>query len=40
MVDMVTRLGADYIQGYFYSKPVKKDMIPEVIERLNEGGAR
>lgn len=39
MADMVTRLGADFIQGYYYSKPVKKDMVTDVLERLNrEGG--
>ena len=39
MADMVTRLGADFIQGYYYSKPIKKDMVTDVLERLNrEGG--
>lgn len=34
MADIITAMGADYLQGYYFSKPVPKE---EVIERL-EGG--
>jgi len=33
MLDMVRNLGVDFIQGYFFSKPVSKERI---IERLNQ----
>ena len=36
MVDMVEGMGADYIQGYFYSKPVSKDKVVEVVARINK----
>ena len=35
MVETVTRMGADYIQGYYYSKPVPKDKVIETIDRIN-----
>ena len=35
MADMVTELGADYIQGYYYSQPVKKEEIPELLGKIN-----
>lgn len=34
MVEMVTSMGADYLQGYFFSKPVPKE---KLIECLEEG---
>lgn len=36
MVQMVDAMGADYIQGYYYSKPVSKDKVVEVVTRINE----
>lgn len=30
--DMVTKMGADYLQGYYYSKPVAKDKLMGVLE--------
>ena len=36
MVNMVTRMGADYIQGYYYSKPVPRDKVIETIDRINK----
>ena len=36
MVQMVDTMGADYIQGYYYSKPVAKDKVVEVVTRINE----
>ena len=33
MADMIADMGADYIQGFFYSKPVPKD---KIVERLKE----
>ncbi len=33
MLDMVKNLGVDYIQGYFFSKPVPKERI---VDRLNQ----
>lgn len=30
--DMVTKMGADYLQGYYYSKPVPKDKLLSVLE--------
>ena len=35
MADLVTELGADYIQGYYYSQPVKKESIPELLGKIN-----
>ena len=37
MSDMIEEMGADYIQGYFYSKPVPKE---KIIERLKEEKAK
>lgn len=34
MADMVTTMGADYLQGYYFSKPVAKD---KLIDCLEEG---
>lgn len=34
MADMVTAMGADYLQGYYFSKPVSKE---KLIECLEEG---
>ena len=33
MADMIADMGADYIQGFFYSKPVPKD---KIVDRLKE----
>ncbi len=33
MVDMIVGMGADYIQGFFYAKPVPKD---KIVERLKQ----
>lgn len=34
MADIITAMGADYLQGYYFSKPVPKE---KVIECLEEG---
>ncbi len=34
MAEMVTRMGADFLQGYYYSKPVPKELL---LERLEDG---
>ena len=36
MAQMVDAMGADYIQGYFYSKPVSKDKVMDVVTRINK----
>ena len=33
MADMIADMGADYIQGFFYSRPVPKE---KILERLKE----
>lgn len=32
MAEMVTSMGADYMQGYYFSKPVPKELVPERLE--------
>ena len=33
MVDMICAMGTDYIQGFFYAKPVPKD---QIVDRLKD----
>lgn len=35
MVRMVTDMGADYLQGYYYSKPLTKEKIMEQLEETH-----
>lgn len=35
MVRMVTDMGADYLQGYYYSKPLMKEKIMEQLEETH-----
>ena len=35
MVRMVTDMGADYLQGYYYSKPLTKEKIMEHLEETH-----
>lgn len=34
--NMVAELGCDYIQGYFYSKPVSSDELPKQVAAIND----
>ncbi len=34
--DMIAELGCDYIQGYFYSKPVTAEELPQQVQSINE----
>jgi len=39
-LDLMRQMGANQIQGYFYSKPVTAAEIPEVIQRINAQAIR
>ena len=32
MAQLITEMGADYIQGYYYSKPLPKEKVLECLE--------
>ena len=34
--DMIAELGCDYIQGYYYSKPVSSEQLPKQVASINE----
>lgn len=34
--DMIAELGCDYIQGYYYSKPVSSDELPQQVASIND----
>lgn len=35
-VEIVKQLGCDYMQGYYYSKPVSEEELPKILSKINQ----